>query len=305
MKEVKTTLTSHQKKAIRSNLVGYSFILPNLIGYAIFVFIPVIFSFILSVMKWDGSKAPMEFVGLKNFAQVFGDRIFVQSFLHTIQYALLTVFPTLVLSLLLAVLLNHKLKGIAIFRTALYFPYIASIVAVGAVWNMLFQPDFGPINEFLKFIGISKPPRWVVDVKWAMVAISVVSVWKYMGYYMIVYLAALQGISGSFYEAAGIDGANGFQKLRYITIPMLTPTTFFVLIMLTIQCFKVFDLVYVMTGGGPGNATKTLVNYIYEKAFTSWEFGPASAGAIVLFAVVLVITLIQFAGEKKWSKDLM
>lgn len=305
MKEVKTTLTSHQKKAIRSNLVGYSFILPNLIGYAIFVFIPVIFSFILSVMKWDGSKAPMEFVGLKNFAQIFGDRIFVQSFLHTIQYALLTVVPTLVLSLLLAVLLNHKLKGIAIFRTALYFPYIASIVAVGAVWNMLFQPDFGPINEFLKFIGISKPPRWVVDVKWAMVAISVVSVWKYMGYYMIVYLAALQGISGSLYEAAGIDGANGFQKLRYITIPMLTPTTFFVLIMLTIQCFKVFDLVYVMTGGGPGNATKTLVNYIYEKAFTSWEFGPASAGAIILFAVVLVITLIQFAGEKKWSKDLM
>ena len=305
MKEVKTTLTSHQKKAIRSNLVGYSFILPNLIGYAIFVFIPVIFSFILSVMKWDGSKAPMEFVGLKNFAQIFGDRIFVQSFLHTIQYALLTVFPTLVLSLLLAVLLNHKLKGIAIFRTALYFPYIASIVAVGAVWNMLFQPDFGPINEFLKFIGISKPPRWVVDVKWAMVAISVVSVWKYMGYYMIVYLAALQGISGSLYEAAGIDGANGIQKLRYITIPMLTPTTFFVLIMLTIQCFKVFDLVYVMTGGGPGNATKTLVNYIYEKAFTSWEFGPASAGAIILFAVVLVITLIQFAGEKKWSKDLM
>lgn len=305
MKEVKTTLTSHQKKAIRSNLVGYSFILPNLIGYAIFVFIPVIFSFILSVMKWDGSKAPMEFVGLKNFAQIFGDRIFVQSFLHTIQYALLTVVPTLVLSLLLAVLLNHKLKGIAIFRTALYFPYIASIVAVGAVWNMLFQPDFGPINEFLKFIGISKPPRWVVDVKWAMVAISVVSVWKYMGYYMIVYLAALQGISGSLYEAAGIDGANGIQKLRYITIPMLTPTTFFVLIMLTIQCFKVFDLVYVMTGGGPGNATKTLVNYIYEKAFTSWEFGPASAGAIILFAVVLVITLIQFAGEKKWSKDLM
>lgn len=305
MKEVKTTLTSHQKKAIRSNLIGYSFILPNLIGYAIFVFIPVIFSFILSVMKWDGSRAPMEFVGLKNFAQIFGDRIFVQSFIHTIQYALLTVFPTLVLALLLAVLLNHKLKGIAIFRTALYFPYIASIVAVGAVWNMLFQPDFGPINEFLKFIGISKPPRWVVDVKWAMVAISVVSVWKYMGYYMIVYLAALQGISGSLYEAAGIDGANGFQKLRYITIPMLTPTTFFVLIMLTIQCFKVFDLVYVMTGGGPGNATKTLVNYIYEKAFTSWQFGPASAGAIVLFAVVLVITLIQFAGEKKWSKDLM
>lgn len=295
----------HRKRILRDNLVGYSFIIPNLIGYTLFVFTPVVFSFILSVMSWDGSQRQMEFVGLQNFVQIFHDEIFIKSFFHTIQYALYTVIPTLALSLLLAVLLNHKLKGIAFFRTALYFPYIASIVAVGAVWNMLFQPDFGPVNEFLKFIGISSPPRWVVDLKWAMPSIAIVSVWKYVGYYMIVYLAALQGISASLYEAAGIDGANGFQKLRYITIPMLTPTTFFVLIMLTIQCFKVFDLVYVMTGGGPGNATKTLVNYIYEKAFTSWQFGPASAGAIVLFAVVLVITLLQFAGEKKWSKDLM
>lgn len=216
----------------------------------------------------------------------------------------MTVIPTLILALLLAVLLNNKLKGVAIFRTAFYFPYIASIVAVGAVWNMLFQPDFGPVNEILKFIGIGNPPRWVVDKNWAMVAVAIVSVWKYMGYYMIVYLAALQGISSSLYEAASIDGANGWQKLWRITVPMLTPTTFFVMIMLTIQCFKVFDLVYVMTGGGPGNATKTLVNYIYEKAFTSWEFGPASAGAIVLFVIVLVITLIQFSGEKKWFKDL-
>lgn len=301
----KKGLTSQQKRVIRNNVVGYSFILPNLIGYSLFVFIPVCFSFVLSVMKWDGSKTPMEFVGLQNFVSIFGDKMFRSSFVHTIQYAAMTVLPTLILALLLAVLLNSKIKGIAVFRTAFFFPYIASIVAVGAVWNMLFQPEFGPINEFLKFIGISNPPGWVVSSKWAMFAISVVSIWKYMGYYMIVYLAALQGISSSLYEAAGIDGANGWKKLRYITIPMLTPTTFFVLIMLTIQCFKVFDLVYVMTGGGPGNATKTLVNFIYEKAFTSWQLGPASAGAIVLFAVVLVITLIQFSGEKKWSKDMM
>lgn len=298
-------LTGRQKRAIRNNLVGYAFILPNLIGYALFVFVPVCFSFVLSVMKWDGSKIPMEFVGLANFTQIFDDKVFRGAFVHTLSYAAMTVIPTLILALLLAVLLNSKIKGIAIYRTAFFFPYIASIVAVGAVWNMLFQPDFGPINEFLKLIGIAKPPRWVVDVDWAMVSISIVSVWKYMGYYMIVYLAALQGISGSLYEAASIDGANGWQKLMYITVPMLTPTTFFVLIMLTIQCFKVFDLVYVMTGGGPGNATKTLVNYIYEKAFKTWQLGPASAGAIVLFAVVLVITLIQFQGEKKWSKDMM
>lgn len=298
-------LTSKQKRVLRSNAVGYAFILPNLIGYCIFVFVPICFSFVLSVMKWDASQAPMEFVGLQNFAQILGDDLFRKAFGNTIEYALLTVVPTLVLSLLLAVLLNSKIKGITFFRTSLFFPYIASVVAVGAVWNMLFQPDFGPINEFLKFIGIANPPRWVVDVDWAMVAIAVVTIWKYTGYYMIVYLAALQGISSSLYEAAGIDGANAWQKLWYITIPMLTPTTFFVLIMLTIQCFKVFDLVYVMTGGGPGNATKTLVNYIYEKAFTSWKLGPASAGAIILFAVVLVITLIQFSGEKKWSKDMM
>lgn len=297
-------MNSKTKRKIRENVIGYSFILPNLIGYTIFVFLPVCFSFILSVMKWDGSQAPMEFVGLANFAEIFGDRLFRGAFEHTVVYALMTVIPTLVLALLLAVLLNSKIKGIAFYRASFFFPYIASTVAVGAVWNMLFQPDFGPINEFLKFIGIADPPRWVVSTDWAMVAVSIVSIWKYMGYYMIVYLAALQGISSSLYEAASIDGANGWQKLRYITVPMLTPTTFFVLIMLTIQCFKVFDLVYVMTGGGPGNATKTLVNYIYEKAFTSWEFGPASAGAIILFAVVLVITLVQFQGEKKWSRDM-
>lgn len=302
--EKKSFLTSGQKRKIRNNMTGYAFILPNLIGYTIFVFIPVIFSFVLSVMSWDGSKKPMQFVGLANFAEIFGDRVFRGTLTHTIVYAVMTVIPTLILALLLAVLLNNKLKGVAIFRTAFYFPYIASIVAVGAVWNMLFQPDFGPVNEILKFIGIGNPPRWVVDKNWAMVAVAIVSVWKYMGYYMIVYLAALQGISSSLYEAASIDGANGWQKLWRITVPMLTPTTFFVMIMLTIQCFKVFDLVYVMTGGGPGNATKTLVNYIYEKAFTSWEFGPASAGAIVLFVIVLVITLIQFSGEKKWFKDL-
>ncbi len=294
-----------KNRKVRSNIIGYSFILPNLIGYSIFVFIPVCFSFVLSVMKWDGSQIPMEFVGLQNFVQIFGDRFFRGALWHTVVYALMTVLPTLVLAMLLAVLLNSKIKGIAFYRTAFFFPYIASIVAVGAVWNMLFQPDFGPINEFLKFIGISNPPRWVVSTDWAMVAVAIVTIWKYMGYYMIVYLAALQGISSSLYEAASIDGANGWQKLRYITIPMLTPTTFFVLIMLTIQCFKVFDMVYVMTGGGPGNATQTLVNYIYDKAFVNWQFGPASAGAIVLFAVVLVITLIQFQGEKKWSKDMM
>ena len=298
-------MTSKQKRKLRDNIRGYSFILPNLRGYSIFVFLPVCFSFVLCFMKWNGAAStPMEFVGLQNFVQIFNDELFVNSFWHTVSYALMTVLPTLVMSLLLAVLLNSKIKGIPFYRASFFFPYITSTVAIGAVWNMLFQPEFGPINEFLKFIGISNPPGWVIDTDWAMVAVSIVTVWKYMGYYMIVYLAALQGISGELYEAGSLDGANTWQKFRYITLPMLTPTTFFVLIMLTIQCFKVFDLVYCMTQGGPGNATKTIVNYIYDKAFVNWDLGPASAAAIILFAVVLVITLIQFNGERKWSKDM-
>jgi len=294
-------MTSKQKKTLKTNLIGYSFIAPSLIGYFIFIFIPVCFSFILSVMKWDGSDMPMQFVGLQNFAKLFKDSTFIISLKNTVWYAVFTVPLTMVSAMLIAVLLNSKIKGVVAYRTAFFFPYVASLVAVGAVWNMLFQPEFGPINEFLKMIGFANPPRWTASVDWAMWVIIIVSVWKYMGYYMVVYLAALQGISDDLYEAAGIDGATGLKKLWYITIPMLTPTTFFVVIMMTIQCFKVFDLIYVMTGGGPGRATNVLVNHIYNAAFIDFKFGYASASAMVLFAIVLVITLIQLRGERKFT----
>ena len=293
-------MTGQQKRTLKRNLIGYSFVLPNFIGYFIFVFLPVIFTFVLCVMKWDGSDAPMKFVGIQNFVKLFHDSGFIISLKNTLVYAVWTVPLTMVAALLIAVLLNSKIKGIILFRTAFFFPYVASLVAVGAVWTMLFQPEFGPINEFLKFIGIQNPPRWCASTDWAMTVIVIVSVWKYMGYYMVVYLAALQGISKDLYEAASIDGATGFNKFRYITIPMLTPTTFFVVIMLTIQCFKVFDLIYVMTGGGPGRATNVIVNHIYNAAFVDFKFGYASAGAVVLFLIVLVITMIQFKGEKKF-----
>lgn len=293
-------MTGQQKRTLKRNLIGYSFVLPNFIGYFIFVFLPVIFTFVLCVMKWDGSDAPMKFVGIQNFVKLFHDSGFIILLKNTLVYAVWTVPLTMVAALLIAVLLNSKIKGIILFRTAFFFPYVASLVAVGAVWNMLFQPEFGPVNEFLKFIGIQNPPRWCASTDWAMTVIVIVSVWKYMGYYMVVYLAALQGIAKDLYEAASIDGATGFNKFRYITIPMLTPTTFFVVIMLTIQCFKVFDLIYVMTGGGPGRATNVIVNHIYNAAFVDFKFGYASAGAVVLFLIVLVITMIQFKGEKKF-----
>jgi multiple sugar transport system permease protein len=293
-------MTNQKKKILKRNLVGYSFIIPNFIGYFLFIFIPVCFSFILSVMDWDGSaRNKMVFVGLDNFKRLFSDSSFIVAIKNTFQYAVFTVPLTVTAALLIAVLLNSKIKGIVIYRTAFFFPYIASLVAVGAVWNMLFQPEFGPINEILKAIGIMNPPRWLASVKWAMPAVIIVSSWKYMGYYMIVYLAALQGISADLYEAASIDGATGLKKFKYITVPMLKPTTFFVVIMLTIQCFKVFDLVYVMPG--PGQSTKVLVNHIYNAAFVDFKFGYASASALVLFAIVLVVTIIQFRAEKKFT----
>lgn len=294
-------MSSKKKKELKKNLTGYSFILPNFIGYAIFIFIPVCFSLVLSLMKWDGSSAPMEFVGFDNFVRLASDTTFLISLKNTFYYAIFTVPLTLVSALLIAVLLNSKIKGIVAFRTAFFFPYIASLVAVGAVWNMLFQPEFGPVNQILKFLGVANPPGWCASTDWAMVVIIIVSVWKYMGYYMIVYLAALQGIPADLYEAASIDGATSWEKLRKITIPMLKPTTFFVTIMLTIQCFKVFDLIYVMTQGGPGRSTNVLVNHIYNTAFVDFNFGYASASAMVLFAIVLIITIIQFKGEKKFT----
>lgn len=293
-------MTSKKKKDIKENIIGYSFILPNFIGYFCFNFIPVCFSFILSVMKWDGSASTkMEFIGLQNFRHLFLDSTFIISLKNTLYYAVFTVPLTVVAALLIAVLLNSKIKGIVLYRTAFFFPYVASLVAVGAVWNMLFQPEFGPINEILKIVGVSNPPKWLASVDWAMPAVIIVSIWKYMGYYMIVYLAALQGISSDLYEAASIDGATGWKKLRYITVPMLKPTTFFVVMMLTIQCFKVFDLIYVMPG--PGQSTKVLVNHIYDSAFIDFKFGYASASALILFAIVLIVTLIQFRGEKKFT----
>ena len=296
-------MTSSQKKALKTNLIGYSFVVPNFIGYFIFIFIPVCFSFVLSVMKWDGSDAPMQFVGLENFAKLFRDSTFIISLQNTVWYAVFTVPLTLVAALLIAVLLNSKIKGMVAYRTAFFFPYVASLVAVGAVWNMLFQPEFGPINEFLKWIGIANPPKWCASTDWAMWVIIIVSVWKYMGYYMVVYLAALQGISGDLYEAASIGGATGTKKLWYITIPMLTPTTFYVVIMLSIQCFKVFDLIYIFINSSFGpieNAARTMVYGIYQKAFVHSRMGYASAEAVILFVIILAVTLVQFWGERKW-----
>jgi multiple sugar transport system permease protein len=228
------------------------------------------------------------------------DKTFRISLFNTFYYVIGTVPPTMIASLGLAMLLNQRLSGRNFFRTSFFFPFVASLVAVAVVWNMLFHPAMGPVNQLLAALGVENPPRWSASVDWAMPTVIMASIWRGMGYYMIIYLAALQGIPSYLYEAAEIDGANAWQKFRYVTLPMLTPATFFVSIMLTIYSFKIFDLILVMTGGGPGRATNVLVIHTYNVAFREFKFGYASAIAMVLFLIVLIITIVQFRMEKRW-----
>ena len=292
-------------KKRKEYLIGYSFILPNFIGYFFVTFIPVLCAFVLSLFKWNGSAASLKFLGLGNFIKMFNNSTFQIALNNTIYYALVAVPLTMVCSLGLAILLNQKIVGRNFCRSALFFPHVASVVAIAVVFNMLFNPDMGPINQLLAWIGINPEflPRWSASVDWSMPTVILASVWKSMGYYMIVYLAALQNVPADLYEAASIDGATGWKKFRYITWPMLTPTTFFVVIMLTVSCFKVFDLIWLMTMGGPGRSSTVLAMHIYKSAFLEGKLGYASAVGVALFFIVMLITLVQFKLENKWASN--
>lgn len=285
------------RKALRNNLVAYSFIAPNFIGFCIITLVPMVFAIALAFCNWDGVHE-IEFVGLENFIKLASDKTFKKAFVNTIVYSLGTVPLTLVCSLGLALLLNQNVKLRNFFRTVSFFPYVASLVAVAAVWNNLFNPSMGPVNMLLSKLGVENLPRWAAGKDTAMITVILFSVWKNMGYYMVIYLAGLQGINPDLNEAASLDGANKWQTFWHVTLPQLRPTTFFVVIMLTIASFKVYDQMYMITQGGPGNATITLVYDIYNVAFVNTpKYGYASAISMVLFVMVLIITLIQFRGS--------
>ena len=297
---------NHLRRKRKQALVAYSFIAPNFIGFAIFTLGQIILAFIIAFTDWDGNNA-MTFVGLQNFRTIFTDDRFMSSLKNTLVYSVFTVPITLVIALGLAILLNQKIVGRNFFRTVTFFPYVASLVAVAAVWNMLFTPAKGGIvNQLLMNVLHMAPSKWAAAPKTVMMTIIMFSVWKNMGYYMVIYLAGLQGINEDLYEAAALDGANAVQRFLYVTIPQLRPTTFFVTIILTINCFKVYDIVYMLAGGSNGIINKSaivLVYYIYEEAFRNWKLGQASASAIILFLIVLAITLVQFRGEKNYAND--
>ncbi|WP_442574608.1 carbohydrate ABC transporter permease [Microbacterium sp. F51-2R] len=285
---------------LRSTLIGWSFILPNFLGFALLTLVPVVTLFYMSFTNWNVfGKA--DWIGLANFQRLLGDGSFRISVLNTLYYSVMHIPLTIVVSLGLALLLNNKLRGIAFFRTAAFFPYITSIVAIAVVWNLLFSPDYGPINQILRFIGFENPPGWLTSSEWAMPAVVIVSTWRDMGYYMILFLAGLQTVPRELHEAARVDGANVFQRFFNVTLPCLRPTMFFVTVMLTINSFKIFDLILVMTNGGPGQATLVLSQFIYKKGFEESQFGYASAAAVALFLLCIVVTIVQFFWNKRRS----
>lgn len=282
-------------------LVGYSFLLPNLIGFVLLALLPSVFTIIMSFCNWTGAGF-QEFVGLENYAKMLRNSNFRIAMKNTILYAMTTVPAVMAGALLIASFLNRSIRGRGLFRAVCFWPYVTPVVALAAVWNMLFNPNMGLVNSTLAAVGlpIEWIPRWTASTAWSLPTVILAQIWKGIGYYMVIFLAGLQSIPGEYYEAARVDGANGRNCFFRLTLPLLTPTIFYVLIMLFIDAFQVYEIVAVMTDGGPGRSSMVLAMHIYDSAFVDNKFGYASAVSMVLFAVVAVITLVQFGAEKKW-----
>ena len=282
----------------RNTAVGWSFLLPNFIGFAVLTLVPIVILFYLAFTSWNVFGAA-QWVGTANFKRLIHDDSFYTALKNTIYYTVFHIPLTLVAALLLALLLNRKLRGVAFFRTVAFFPYITSIVAAAYVWNVLFSPEYGPINALLKLVGVTHGPGWTVSASWSMPAVIIVGTWREMGYYMLIFLAGLQTIPAQLYEAARVDGANAWHRFWAVTVPGLRPTTFFVTVMLTIGSFKVFDVILLLTNGGPGQSTLVLSQYIYQKGFVENQFGYASTVSVVLFAICFLVTIVQFLINKR------
>lgn len=270
---------------------GFFFLLPTLIGFLIFTLIPVIMSLIYSFHKYDGVTA-MKFIGLKNYVKLFGNTEFRKSLWNTIYFALGTVPIGCFLAMLVAVVLNQKIRGKVLYRACFFIPSIVSMVAISVVFQQMFNKDYGVVNQILGIFGIP-PQGFFASTAQAMPCVIFVSIWKDVGVNIVIFLAGLTGVDPQLYEAAEIDGAGPVKKFFKITIPMLSTTLAFVLINSTIGAFQAFDQIYMLTNGGPAKSTQTLSYLIYANAFQYWKLGYASAIAYVMFVIILVISIFQ------------
>jgi multiple sugar transport system permease protein len=271
---------------------GYAFISINLLGFLVFSFLPVLASLGIAFTDWSLLRGP-RFVGLANVERLFDDPLFWRTLRNTAYFVAGFVPLITVLAFFLAVFLNRPLRGIGLLRTVYFLPSITLLVSVALIWHWLLDPHAGIINWGLRAVGLPAP-EWLASQTWAMPTLIMVAVWQDVGYFAIIYLAGLQAIPSFLYEAAEIDGANAWQKIWHITIPLISPTTFLVLVTSLITGWQVFALPFLMTEGGPANSTNTLLLYIYQQAFTSLRMGYASLMSWVLFLLIFAVTLMQW-----------
>ena len=290
-----------RKKELKQSLTAASFLAPSLLGLILFSAVPVVFSMFISLTDWNyvNGIGNWNFVWFENFKKLWSDEWFRASLCNTFVYTVVTVPIGLFLAVVIAVLIDQfcakKLAGM--LRVTMYMPKICNIVASAAVWTMLYS-TYGPFTQLMKALGWTDPPRFLASYTWALPAVMLMSIWQGLGYHVFLYSASLTSLPKDIYEAADLDGVNGIQRFFYITLPQLKPTTFFLTVTGIISSFKVFSSINVMTHGGPGSSTYTLVYYIYKSAFTYYEMGYASAVAMVLFAILLCVTLYQWHHNK-------
>ena len=293
------------KAARKEFLVGMGFILPSLLGFLVFTFIPVIISFVLSFSNWNFMQGwgAIKFNGLSNYFRLFSDEWFLNSYKNNILFTAVTVPVLIGLGLVMASIINKYIYGGAAVRTMIFIPYIASVVAVCTVWMVLLQPSYGPVNQALKAFGVENPPGWLADFKWSLPSIMIIYIWQQVGYYSIVFLAGLKGLPEDVYEAAKVDGASPVRQFFSITIPLISPTTFFLTIMGIIGSFKVFDQISVLTQGGPGSSSSVMAYYVYRTAFDYFDMGYANTLAWALFVLVFLVTLIQWKLQDRFENE--
>ena len=290
---------THSRLEKQEHRAAFFFLLPSFVLFMVFTVISFSASFVLSFFDWDLITTP-HFVGFHNYIELMNDPLFRKVLFNTLYFTALTVPLSALVGLIIALGLNQKIKGVAIYRTVYFMPAVTSLVAVSLLWQWIFDGNYGLLNNILSILGVSHPPQWLSSTEWAMPALIIMSVWTNSGMTMVLFLAGLQNISQHLYEAASIDGASKFKKFLYITLPVLTPTTFFVLVITTINSFQVFTQALIMTKGGPADATNTIVYFIYQNGFEYFKMGYASAAAWVLFTIIFVFTLIQMKLQKNW-----
>lgn len=297
---------SNPQKQAGGLLTAAPFLLPSLIGMLIFSMLPLIISALISLTDWNGLAKLTgpgffreHFIGLENYKKILTSAEFWRALGNTAEYIILYIPLMLAASLLVATLLSQARRGIGFFRVVYYIPVLTSWVAASLIWKSVLSPQYGALNGILSIFGI-QGPGWLTDEKWAMPAIVLVSVWKDMGFFGLILLSGVVGINRTYYEAAELDGANGWVKFTAITLPLLTPSIFYVLIVGMINAFQLFPQIMIMTGGGPNGATQVMVERIYNYGFRYYRMGYASAFSWILFAIIMVFTAIQMKGQERW-----